>query len=160
MLGTYGLFEALDSTPGRQMAHVPHGQPFIVVRSYMAHHQGMLLVALGNFLNGRTMVDRFHSDARVKTGEMLLNEHAPEDAPAEWPTKDIPKISSVEPTVTPPAPWRVRRDRRSTSIRAQQWPPYELVDGLGRRRSPLGGARAHPLRARPPRDDDGSVSTS
>ncbi len=105
MMGTYGLFEALDSTPERDMAVRTEGQPLIIVRSYMAHHQGMLLVALGNFLNGRTMVDRFHSDARVKTGEMLLNEHAPENAPTEWLTEDAPKVSGVEPTVTAPAPW-------------------------------------------------------
>ena len=29
------------------------GRPFAVVRSYMAHHQGMLLVAIGNLLNDR-----------------------------------------------------------------------------------------------------------
>ena len=37
------------------------GRPFTVVRSYMAHHQGMLLVALDNLLNDQVMVDRFHS---------------------------------------------------------------------------------------------------
>ena len=39
------------------------GRRFAVVRSYMAHHQGMLLVALSNVLNRRSMVDRFHADA-------------------------------------------------------------------------------------------------
>jgi cyclic beta-1,2-glucan synthetase len=82
MLGTYGMFEALDFAPERAL---PDGGPVTVVRSYMAHHQGMLLVALGNFLNQRSMVDRFHADARVQTGEVLLNEHAPDAAPPEWP---------------------------------------------------------------------------
>jgi cyclic beta-1,2-glucan synthetase len=82
MLGTYGMFEALDFAPERAL---PDGGAVTVVRSYMAHHQGMLLVALGNFLNHRSMVDRFHADARVQTGEVLLNEHAPSAVPAEWP---------------------------------------------------------------------------
>lgn len=64
MLGTYGLFEALDLRPER----APDGRPRTVVRSYMAHHQGMIFVALDNCLHDQIMVDRFHADARVKTG--------------------------------------------------------------------------------------------
>ena len=80
MLGMYGLFEAVDLRPDR----APDGRPYTMVRSYMAHHQGMLLVALDNCLNREVMVDRFHADAQVETGEMLLNERAPAEAPAEW----------------------------------------------------------------------------
>ena len=157
MLGTYGLFEALDSTPERQMPDASHGQSFIVVRSYMAHHQGMLLVALGNFLNRRTMVDRFHSDAWVETGEVLLNEHAPDAAPPEWPIKDAPKTSSIEPTATPPAPW----------LSVETSGPQAFVLGNGRLTSLLtssggGGLRWQGLALTryepdPTRDDDGSV---
>lgn len=110
MLGTYGLFEALDATPDRVLEYALRGQHFAVVRSYMAHHQGMLLVALGNFLNSRSMVDRFHSDALVETGEVLLNEQAPDTAPAEWPVAEGSKfVGSVEITPTPraPTPWSV-----------------------------------------------------
>ena len=59
MLGTYGMFEALDFTPERATEHPAGGRPFTIVRSYMAHHQGMILVALGNFLSKSSMVDRF-----------------------------------------------------------------------------------------------------
>lgn len=105
MLGTYGLFEALDLTPGHQLGDAPPGQPFTVVRSYMAHHQGMLLVALGNFLNRRTMVERFHSDGLIETAEVLLNEHAPDLAPAEWPIAEGAKtVDPVETAALPPAP--------------------------------------------------------
>ena len=103
MRGTYGLFEALDLTPERASA----GQPFTIVRSYMAHHQGMLLVALGNLLNGRSMVDRFHADPVIAMGEVLLDERAPNSAPAEWPlavTVDAPVATAVA-TPQPPAPW-------------------------------------------------------
>ena len=104
MLGAYGLYEALDFTAER----APEGKPFAIVRSYMAHHQGMLLIALGNQLNERSMVDRFHSDAVIETGEILLNEHAPLRAPAEWPLAETPAgavVPGVELAPHPPAPW-------------------------------------------------------
>ncbi len=109
MLGTYGLFEALDLTAER--VNSPSGT---VVRSYMAHHQGMLFVALGNLLTRRSMVDRFHADARVETGELLLNERAPDVIPAEWPDGSLeavragPVAADVAPEVPAPrapAPW-------------------------------------------------------
>ena len=41
-VGKYGFFEAIDYTPARQR----RGQSHVVVRSFMAHHQGMSLLAL------------------------------------------------------------------------------------------------------------------
>jgi cyclic beta-1,2-glucan synthetase len=104
MLGTYGLFEAVDLTDER----TPDGMSHAVVRSYMAHHQGMLLVALGNVLGGRSMVDRFHANPLVETGELLLNEHAPNVAPAEWPTVDSVEVGDTVEGAHPPhapGPW-------------------------------------------------------
>ena len=111
MVGTYGLFEALDFTPSRAAELAVDGQHVAVVRSYMAHHQGMILVALGNLLNRRSMVDRFHANAMIETGQDLLNERAPEIAPAEWPVADPakpaqPSESSRAPRAPrAPAPW-------------------------------------------------------
>jgi cyclic beta-1,2-glucan synthetase len=101
MLGMYGLFEAIDLRPDR----APDGRPYTVVRSYMAHHQGMLLVALDNCLNREVMVDRFHTDARVETGEVLLNERAPATAPAEWPvTEQAESAMAAETAASAGAP--------------------------------------------------------
>ncbi|HEY8762328.1 MAG TPA: glucoamylase family protein, partial [Candidatus Dormibacteraeota bacterium] len=47
--GRYGFREALDYTARR----LPEGASVAIVKSYMAHHQGMALVALGNVLNDR-----------------------------------------------------------------------------------------------------------
>jgi cyclic beta-1,2-glucan synthetase len=108
MLGTYGLFEALDLTPERATEDTPQGRRVTVVRSYMAHHQGMILVALGNVLNRRSMIDRFHSDALVETGESLLNERAPGTAPAEWPVAELSRTTDVPDVVSAPRapdPW-------------------------------------------------------
>ncbi|RYE95150.1 MAG: cellobiose phosphorylase, partial [Myxococcales bacterium] len=108
MLGTYGLFEALDLTPERALSRGVGERPYTVVRSYMAHHQGMLLIALGNVLNRRSMVDRFHADALVETGEALLNERSPDVAPDEWPLVQGAK-AALTPEATaapgPPGPW-------------------------------------------------------
>ena len=45
-VGIYGLYEAVDFTAAR----LPLGRNHAVVREYMAHHQGMILVALDNYL--------------------------------------------------------------------------------------------------------------
>jgi cyclic beta-1,2-glucan synthetase len=102
MLGTYGLFEAVDLTPER----ATEGHPATVVRSYMAHHQGMLLVALGNLLNKRSMVDRFHADAMVAAGELLLDERAPHIRPTEWPLTNPDRLATTAMAMPhPPGPW-------------------------------------------------------
>jgi cyclic beta-1,2-glucan synthetase len=46
--GRYGFIEALDFTPARQ----PPAAPFTRVHTFMAHHQGMSIVALANVLLG------------------------------------------------------------------------------------------------------------
>jgi cyclic beta-1,2-glucan synthetase len=75
--GEYGFFEAIDYSPTR----VPPGKRGVVVRSYMAHHLGMSLVALDNVLNERCMQRRFHADPRVKASALLLEERIPTGAP-------------------------------------------------------------------------------
>lgn len=72
MRGLYGFFEAADFHPERS-----HGSRPALVRSYMAHHHGMSLVALDNHLNADVMVERFHADPRVKSVALLLDERAP-----------------------------------------------------------------------------------
>ena len=104
MLGTYGMFEALDLTPERSLSYGARHLPVAVVRSYMAHHQGMLIVALGNVLNRRSMVERFHADALVETGEALLNERPPAASAGEWPVTDGAKGPDEVEIVAKPGP--------------------------------------------------------
>ena len=111
MLGAYGMFEAIDLHPDRTSP----GRPCSVVRSYMAHHQGMLLVAIDNFLSGQIMVDRFHANRSIEAGEMLLNERAPEGPPPEWPLAEGPetKRGAAAPVLSnAPGPWSPRADGR------------------------------------------------
>lgn len=71
--GKYGLYEAVDYTPER----LPLDKSYAVVESYMAHHQGMILVSLNNFLNDNIMIKRFHSSPIIKAGEFMLQEKIP-----------------------------------------------------------------------------------
>ncbi|MEO7733539.1 MAG: glucoamylase family protein, partial [Kofleriaceae bacterium] len=72
-LGPYGFYEAIDYTPGR----VPSDQDFAVIRSYMAHHQGMTLLAIGDVLLGRPMQHRFAAASNFRATELLLQERVP-----------------------------------------------------------------------------------
>ena len=65
--GRYGFHEAVDFTRER----VPKGKRSVVVRSYMAHHHGMSLVALANALLDEPMPRRFHAEPMVRAAELL-----------------------------------------------------------------------------------------
>jgi cyclic beta-1,2-glucan synthetase len=71
--GKYGFYEAIDYTRSR----LPEGHRSLVVRCFMAHHQGMSLVALANCLLDATMVRRFHAEPMVRATELLLQERMP-----------------------------------------------------------------------------------
>ncbi|HYN13192.1 MAG TPA: glucoamylase family protein, partial [Burkholderiales bacterium] len=71
--GDFGFYEAVDYTPSR----VPRGQESVVVRSYMAHHQGMILLSLAHLLLERPMQQRFAADARFQATLLLLQERIP-----------------------------------------------------------------------------------
>ncbi|MCX5733615.1 MAG: cyclic beta 1-2 glucan synthetase, partial [candidate division NC10 bacterium] len=71
--GQYGLYEAIDYTPSR----LPRGQSSAVVRSFMAHHQGMSFLALAYLLLDRPMQKRFESDPVFQATMLLLQERVP-----------------------------------------------------------------------------------
>lgn len=71
--GEYGFYEAIDFTAERMPAH----RKYMIVRSFMAHHQGMSLLCLSNLLLPKKIYDRFHRDKRVRSAEMLLQERLP-----------------------------------------------------------------------------------
>jgi hypothetical protein len=68
-LGSYGFYESLDFSPSRRS---PRG--FEVVRCWMAHHQGMSLLSIANFLDDQVVQRWFHSHPRVQATELLLQE--------------------------------------------------------------------------------------
>ena len=79
-LGRFGFYEALDFTPER----LADGEAVAIVRAYMAHHQGMTIVAITNALTGGAVQRYFHAEAAARATELLLQEKPPrsvEDAP-------------------------------------------------------------------------------
>lgn len=95
--GIYGMYEALDFTPSR----LSRGQRVAVVRSYMAHHQGMSLAALDNFLNGDILRERFHREPMIAAAELLLQERVPRHAPLLKATKEEKPVLRGTHGVTP-----------------------------------------------------------
>lgn len=80
-LGSYGFYEALDYTRTR----LPESVDVVIVKAFMAHHQGMTIVAAANVLFDGRMRARFHSDTMVKAAELLLHERTPRDVSSAHP---------------------------------------------------------------------------
>ena len=74
---TTASYESIDYT--RQSDE--GGDPGVIVKTYMAHHQGMSLLAIDNLLHDNIMQARFHSDPRVRATESLLYERVPANPP-------------------------------------------------------------------------------
>ena len=75
--GRYGFYEAIDYTPARAAAR-PDAAP--IVRSFMAHHQGMSLLSLAHLLLDRPMQRRFEADPQFQATLLLLQERVPRTA--------------------------------------------------------------------------------
>ncbi|MEK7741729.1 MAG: cyclic beta 1-2 glucan synthetase, partial [Nitrospirota bacterium] len=71
--GKYGFYEAIDYTPSR----LPRGQSSAVVRSFMAHHQGMSFLSLAYLLLDRPMQKRFEAEPVFQATMLLLQERVP-----------------------------------------------------------------------------------
>jgi cellobiose phosphorylase len=93
-LGDYGFFEAIDYTPSR----VPRGKSHVIVRSFMAHHHGMSLLAFEHVLLDKPMQKRFMSAPLVKATELLLQERVPKRGATLHP-----HVAEVTATAKPPA---------------------------------------------------------
>ena len=94
--GRYGFYEALDYTPIR----VPEGKTVAIVRAFMAHHQGMTIVAIANVLLDGAMRARFHAEPMVQATELLLQERAPRRVVVTRPwvaAESAAKVWDVEP---------------------------------------------------------------
>ncbi len=98
--GRAGTASGRRSTTRR--AGSPKGASVAIVKSYMAHHQGMALVALGNVLNDRAMVERFHADPIVEATELLLQERMPRDVLVARPRAEEVKSAADVRDLVPP----------------------------------------------------------
>jgi cyclic beta-1,2-glucan synthetase len=95
--GAYGWYEAIDYTRTR----LPEGVKYAVVQAYMAHHQGMTLIAIGNALHEGAMRARFHAEPMIQAAELLLQERMPRDvALARRPPEQI-TTTTQDPALIP-----------------------------------------------------------
>lgn len=69
----YGFYESIDYTPNR----TEKGN-YALVRTYMAHHQGLLLASLNNYLHSQILVRRFSNNPEIKMASFLLEEKVPQ----------------------------------------------------------------------------------
>jgi hypothetical protein len=81
--GRYGFYEAIDySCSGGE-----------VIRSWMAHHQGMSLLAIVNVLFNNPMQRYFHAEPHVVATELLLHERVPAAALADPDAVGLPELA-------------------------------------------------------------------
>ena len=72
-VGQYGFYEAIDYTQNR----LPRGKKYALVQTFMAHHQGMSLLAFADALLNKPMQRRFMAAPYIKATELLLQERVP-----------------------------------------------------------------------------------
>jgi cyclic beta-1,2-glucan synthetase len=65
-MGAFGFYEALDYQQSRTEPRL--------VREWMAHHQGMSLLAILNLLHDNIVQDWFHANAHLQATQLLLHE--------------------------------------------------------------------------------------
>lgn len=92
MLARFGFYESIDFTPER----LPPNETSAIIHAFMAHHQGMILVALNNLVNANVMRRRFHAEPLVQATELLLQERIPQGAQASHPrAEEVLSSSSI-----------------------------------------------------------------
>ena len=143
--GRHGFYEALDYTPSR----LPDDQNVAIVRAFMAHHQGMTIVAIADALLDGAMRERFHAEPCVQATELLLQERTPRDVAAARPLVRGRQVGRHQVA-------RCRAFRRAAASRGalQATPATHLLSngryrhdahGSGLRLQPLGRPGHHAL---------------
>ena len=91
-LSRYGFYESIDYTPVR----LPPGKEKVVIPAFMAHHQGMIMVALNNLVHADIMQKRFHAEPLVQATELLLQERIPHGTSAWHPRAEEVLSGSID----------------------------------------------------------------
>jgi cyclic beta-1,2-glucan synthetase len=94
-LSGYGFYEAADFTPSR----TSDGKGHEIVCNWMAHHQGMILVASANVLCDSSIQRRFHAEPCVAATERILQEKRPRVITIEKDADAIREKLSVPSTL-------------------------------------------------------------
>ena len=90
--GRYGFYEAVDYT----LARLHDDEDHALVRSFMAHHQGMTITAIANTLEDGHLRDLFHAEPMIQGVELLLQERVPRDVATAPPRAKEVLVAPVE----------------------------------------------------------------
>ena len=93
--GVEGNFGVLREAVGLHTRGLPRGQTSAIVRSFMAHHQGMSLLALAYHLLDRPQQQRFASNPLFQATMLLLQERIPKAAPFFVHTAEISEVHAT-----------------------------------------------------------------
>jgi len=75
MYNKYGFYEAIDFTPSR----LNKNKKYESVKTYMAHHQALILLAINNLFNNNVLQKRFMQNPEMQSVNILLEERMPEN---------------------------------------------------------------------------------
>ena len=93
MYNKYGFYESIDYT----LTRLKKGQKSAVVKTYMAHHQGLILLSIDNLFNNNIMQNRFMENPEIKSVEILLEERMPENVIVTKTEKEkVKRIKNVD----------------------------------------------------------------
>ena len=87
----YGFFESIDFTYGR----LKKDEKYAIVKTYMAHHQGLILNSINNYLNENILQNRFNKNPEIEAVEILLQERMPVDFIITKEKKQKPERAKV-----------------------------------------------------------------
>ena len=76
MMGEYGFYESIDYTTSR----LKPNEGKRIVKTYMAHHQGLILLSINNVINKNVLVQRFMANPEIEAIDILLQERMPKKA--------------------------------------------------------------------------------
>lgn len=76
MLGKYGFYESIDYTSSR----LETNETKQIVKTYMAHHQGLILLSINNCVNNKILINRFYQNPEIEAIDILLQERMPPKA--------------------------------------------------------------------------------
>ncbi|MBF0859909.1 glycosyl transferase [Gluconobacter sp. LMG 31484] len=110
--GTFGFYEALDYTKER----LQPGEKVAIVQSYMAHHQGMSILAFADSVLEGIMRRRFHGEPMIGAAELLLQERAPTGGAITRPMKEEKLLPPPVSTGQAPGGRHITLDVRTAPV--------------------------------------------
>ena len=93
MYDKYGFYESIDYT----LSRLKPGEKSAVVKTYMAHHQGLILLSINNLFNKNILQKRFMENPEIEAVEILLEERMPENVIITKEQKEkVEKVKNID----------------------------------------------------------------